>query len=141
MRVVCEGCVGEPCRPTRPRVGASWPPLIKPAGRIYWSPRTTNPFLEIDSSESSTPKMAKTPVVASKKSAKVAKAAAAAPKKDGKKKRSTKRVESYGTYIYKVLKQVHPGESPACASTWRGVLHERPFPPQRRASPRRRWAS
>ena len=55
-------------------------------------------------------KMAKTPVVASKKSAKVAKAAAA-PKKDGKKKRSTKRVESYGIYIYKVLKQVHPGES------------------------------
>ena len=54
--------------------------------------------------------MAKTPVVASKKSAKVAKAAAA-PKKDGKKKRATKRVESYGTYIYKVLKQVHPGES------------------------------
>ena len=54
--------------------------------------------------------MAKTPVVASKKSAKVAKAAAA-PKKDGKKKRAHKRVESYGTYIYKVLKQVHPGES------------------------------
>ena len=54
--------------------------------------------------------MAKTTVVASKKSAKVAKAAAA-PKKDGKKKRATKRVESYGTYIYKVLKQVHPGES------------------------------
>ena len=54
--------------------------------------------------------MAKTPVVASKKSAKVAKAAAA-PKKDGKKKRSTKRTESYGIYIYKVLKQVHPGKS------------------------------
>ena len=53
--------------------------------------------------------MAKTPVVASKKSAKVAKAAAA-PKKDGKKKRSTKRVESYGIYIYKVLKQVHSGK-------------------------------
>ena len=52
--------------------------------------------------------MAKTPVVA-KKSAKVAKAAAT-PKKDGKKKRSARRVESYGTYIYKVLKQVHPGE-------------------------------
>ena len=85
--------------------------------------------------------MAKTPVVASKKSAKVAKAAAAAPKKDGKKKRSTKRVESYGTYIYKVLKQVHPGESPASASTRHGVSHERPFPSQRRASPRRRWAS
>ncbi|KAL7529270.1 hypothetical protein ACHAXR_002876, partial [Thalassiosira sp. AJA248-18] len=27
---------------------------------------------------------------------------------DGKKKRSKKRVESYSTYIYKVLKQVHP---------------------------------
>ncbi len=44
--------------------------------------------------------MAKTP---SKKSAK-------APKKAGKagKGRSKKRVESYSTYIYKVLKQVHP---------------------------------
>ena len=41
--------------------------------------------------------MAKTP---SKKSAK-------APKKAGG-KRSKKRVESYSTYIYKVLKQVHP---------------------------------
>ena len=43
--------------------------------------------------------MAKTP---SKKSAK-------APKKAGKSTtRSKKRVESYSTYIYKVLKQVHP---------------------------------
>ena len=43
--------------------------------------------------------MAKTP---SKKSAK-------APKKAGKGgSRSKKRVESYSTYIYKVLKQVHP---------------------------------
>ena len=43
--------------------------------------------------------MAKTP---SKKSAK-------APKKAGKGgKRNKKRVESYSTYIYKVLKQVHP---------------------------------
>ena len=33
----------------------------------------------------------------------------AAPKKVGdKKKRNKKRVESYATYIYKVLKQVHP---------------------------------
>jgi len=85
-------------------------------------------------------KMAKTPVVASKKSAKVAKAAAA-PKKDGKKKRSTKRVESYGIYIYKVLKQVHPGESGRRGSMryWRAptrlVLLQRP------ASRRRRWAS
>ena len=45
--------------------------------------------------------MAKTP---SKKSAK-AKAPAAT---EGKKKRSSKRVESFSTYIYKVLKQVHP---------------------------------
>ena len=29
-------------------------------------------------------------------------------KKDGDKKRSKKRTESYGIYIYKVLKQVHP---------------------------------
>jgi len=48
--------------------------------------------------------MAKTP---SKKSTK--KAAAAKTAKDpSKKTRSKKRVESYGTYIYKVLKQVHP---------------------------------
>ena len=42
--------------------------------------------------------MAKTP---SKKSAK-------APKKAGDKKRKNKRIESYSTYIYRVLKQVHP---------------------------------
>ncbi|CAM9683074.1 unnamed protein product [Ascophyllum nodosum] len=42
--------------------------------------------------------MAKTP---SKKSAK-------APKKAGGKKKSSKRTESYSSYIYKVLKQVHP---------------------------------
>lgn len=42
--------------------------------------------------------MAKTP---SKKSAK-------APKKAGDKKKSKKRIESYSSYIYKVLKQVHP---------------------------------
>lgn len=40
--------------------------------------------------------MAKTP----------SKQSAQAPKKSGK--RSKKRVESYSTYIYKVLKQVHP---------------------------------
>ena len=42
--------------------------------------------------------MAKTP---SKKSAK-------APKKAGDKKKANKRTESYSSYIYKVLKQVHP---------------------------------
>jgi len=42
--------------------------------------------------------MAKTP---SKKSAK-------APKKAGKGTKKKTRVESYGSYIYKVLKQVHP---------------------------------
>ena len=46
--------------------------------------------------------MAKTP---SKKAP--SKAAKKAPA-DGKKKRTKKRVESYSTYIYKVLKQVHP---------------------------------
>jgi histone H2B len=47
--------------------------------------------------------MAKTPAVG-KKAAKVA-----APKKAaGAGKRRTKRVESYSTYIYRVLKQVHP---------------------------------
>jgi histone H2B len=43
-------------------------------------------------------KMAKTP---SKKSAK-------APKKAGTKGKRSKRIESYSSYIYKVLKQVHP---------------------------------
>ncbi|CAM9836486.1 unnamed protein product [Discosporangium mesarthrocarpum] len=42
--------------------------------------------------------MAKTP---SKKSAK-------APKKAGDKQKKQKRIESYSSYIYKVLKQVHP---------------------------------
>ncbi|KAL7534730.1 hypothetical protein ACHAXR_009547 [Thalassiosira sp. AJA248-18] len=45
--------------------------------------------------------MAKTP--SKKAPSKAAKAST-----DGKKKRSKKRVESYSTYIYKVLKQVHP---------------------------------
>ena len=49
--------------------------------------------------------MAKAPVA--KKSAKVAQAKAAST--DGKKKRRHARTESYNTYIYKVLKQVHPG--------------------------------
>ena len=48
--------------------------------------------------------MAKAP---SKKSAKTAKAASAAAG-DKKKKRKATRHESYATYIYKVLKQVHP---------------------------------
>lgn len=44
--------------------------------------------------------------VASKKTAKVAKAAVA-----GKKVKKTRsRKESFGIYIHKVLKQVHPGE-------------------------------
>ncbi|CAM9833317.1 unnamed protein product [Ascophyllum nodosum] len=42
--------------------------------------------------------MAKTP---SKKSAKM-------PKKAGDKKKANRRIESYSSYIYKVLKQVHP---------------------------------
>jgi len=43
---------------------------------------------------------------ASKKTAKTVKAAATGDKK----KRKATRVEAYNTYIYKVLKQVHPGE-------------------------------
>ena len=42
------------------------------------------------------------------KTAAVGKKAAKAPKKVGTKKRNSKRVESYSSYIYKVLKQVHP---------------------------------
>ncbi|OWZ67973.1 histone H2B [Cryptococcus neoformans] len=48
----------------------------------------------------------KAPAAASKAPAKAAKTSAAP--KDGAKKRSKKRVESYSSYIYKVLKQVHP---------------------------------
>ncbi|KAK8870037.1 histone H2B [Kwoniella shandongensis] len=48
----------------------------------------------------------KAPAAASKAPAKAAKTSAAP--KDGSKKRSKKRVESYSSYIYKVLKQVHP---------------------------------
>ena len=44
--------------------------------------------------------MAKTPSVGKK--------AAKTPKKAGAKKGTKKRVESYSSYIYKVLKQVHP---------------------------------
>ncbi|OCF35339.1 histone H2B [Kwoniella heveanensis CBS 569] len=48
----------------------------------------------------------KAPAAASKAPAKAAKTSAAP--KEGGKKRSKKRVESYSSYIYKVLKQVHP---------------------------------
>ena len=54
--------------------------------------------------------MAKTPAT-SKKAAKAAAPAKTVAKKatDGKKKaRKSKRTESYSSYIYKVLKQVHP---------------------------------
>ena len=49
--------------------------------------------------------MAKTP---SKKSAKAPKKTAVAAKGKSATKRTSKRTESYSTYIYKVLKQVHP---------------------------------
>merc|ERR1712002_837883 len=48
--------------------------------------------------------MAPTGQVAKKGSKKAAKA----PRPSGDKKRRTRRKESYGIYIYKVLKQVHP---------------------------------
>jgi len=50
--------------------------------------------------------MAKTPSKQSAKKAAPAKKTAAPVAKGGKRKK--KRVESYSTYIYKVLKQVHP---------------------------------
>ncbi|CAD6577314.1 MAG: histone H2B [Tremellales sp. Tagirdzhanova-0007] len=49
---------------------------------------------------------AKAPAGATKAPAKAAKTNAA--KAEGGKKRNKKRVESYASYIYKVLKQVHP---------------------------------
>lgn len=60
--------------------------------------RPTSRKREGSSSALNTDTMAKTP---SKKSAK-------APKKVGDKKKGNKRIESYSSYIYKVLKQVHP---------------------------------
>lgn len=53
---------------------------------------------------------------ASKKTAKTVKAAATGDKK----KRKSSRVESYNTYIYKVLKQVHPGECSTTRSCYGG---------------------
>ncbi|KAI9638471.1 histone-fold-containing protein [Dioszegia hungarica] len=49
----------------------------------------------------------KAPAAASKAPAKAAKTSSAKAE-GGAKKRSKKRVESYSSYIYKVLKQVHP---------------------------------
>lgn len=51
-------------------------------------------------SKAPAPAAAKAPAKASKTSA--------SKDTDGKKKRSKRRVESYSSYIYKVLKQVHP---------------------------------
>ena len=61
-------------------------------------PHTISYFRDLTTLHTPTFKMAKTP---SKQSAK-------APKKAGDKKKSKKRTESYSSYIYKVLKQVHP---------------------------------
>ena len=66
------------------------------------SQRTINQYIDFVYNSHPFPTMAKTP---SKKAP--AKAAKKVPA-EGKKKRSKKRVESYSTYIYKVLKQVHP---------------------------------
>ena len=52
--------------------------------------------------------MAKTPGSVSKKASKKAAKVAKAPGGEDKKKRKSKRAESYQTYIHKVLKQVHP---------------------------------
>ena len=48
--------------------------------------------------------MAKTPAASGKKAA----VKTVAKKAVGGKKKNTKRIESYSSYIYKVLKQVHP---------------------------------
>ncbi len=50
----------------------------------------------------------------SKKSAKAVKSAAASG--DKKKKRKSVRKETFNTYLFKVLKQVHPGEF--CDARW-----------------------
>ncbi|CAN0142784.1 unnamed protein product [Pylaiella littoralis] len=80
--------------------------------------------------------MAKTP---SKKSAK-------APKKAGDKKKNNKRTESYSSYIYKVLKQVHPdtGISKRGMSIMNSFINDvfdpgsSPVTTRRRPSPRAR---
>jgi hypothetical protein len=89
----------------------------------------------------------------SKKTAKAAKSASTG----GKKTRKSKRVETFNSYIHKVLKQVHPGALPAARAraprasalctpprpTPPRTAHSRPSPcpapplPQRLASPRR----
>ena len=63
-----------------------------------WHSATLNLIFSFSNESGISINMAKTP---SKKSAK-------APKKAGGKKKSNKRTESYSSYIYKVLKQVHP---------------------------------
>ena len=60
----------------------------------------------------------------SKKTAKAVKATATA---GAKKTKKTKRTESYGSYIHKVLKQVHPGELRPPAA--RPSPSSRPQPP------------
>ena len=66
------------------------------ASRTFWNPSQT--LQQWKHNTNPTLKMAKTP---SKKSAK-------APKKATGTKKRSKRTESYSSYIYKVLKQVHP---------------------------------
>ena len=74
--------------------------------------------------------MAKTPA---KKAAKVAKAAATTS--DKKKKRTKTRHESYNIYIYKVLKQVHPGERAATALGEAALLLRAAAAPERTEVP------
>lgn len=57
----------------------------------------------------------------SKKSAKTAKAAAT-DAEGKKKKRKASRQETYTTYIYKVLKQVHPKAATGTGGKWRAAL-------------------
>jgi histone H2B len=90
---------------------------------------TAYPPITPASTASKAPAAAKAPAKAAK---------TAAPKDtEGKKKRTKKRVESYATYIYKVLKQVHPdtGISTKAMSILNSFVSDstffsqRPFPP------------
>ncbi len=72
----------------------------------YFPPPHQQPPKSTTASKAPASQASKAPAAASKAPAKAAKTSAAP--KDGSKKRSKKRVESYASYIYKVLKQVHP---------------------------------
>jgi histone H2B len=82
-------------------------PKIRKSATAHWPPRRIP-----DHRWSIKPRQAVAPndpaKMPPKKGKKEKKPKAAKPKKEGDKKRKKKRTESYSSYIFKVLKQVHP---------------------------------